>query len=211
VTELVTGIDVVAWQLRVAAGERLPPEVLTAEPRGHAIQVRVYAEDPWNGFAPAAGRIGAWRMPAGPGIRVDAGVEAGSELPTAYDPLLAKLLVHAPDRHAAVARLRRALGETVVSGPPTTLGFHHWLVEQADFVAGRYDIRFVADAWGEGPMLTAEDRAVAAAAVRAAGERGGLVTDRPASVPAPGAERDGAGNDPRPWIRIAREEAVDRG
>ena len=87
-TELVTGVDIVAWQIRVAAGERLPDEVLAAGPRGHAIQVRIYAEDPWNGFTPTPGRLGAWVMPSGPGIRVDGGVEAGQDLPAAYDALL---------------------------------------------------------------------------------------------------------------------------
>jgi acetyl/propionyl-CoA carboxylase alpha subunit len=206
VTELVTGIDIVAWQLRVAAGERLPADVLAPAPRGHAIQARVYAEDPWNGFAPAAGRIGAWRMAAGPGIRVDAGVEAGTELPTAYDPLLAKLQVHAADRDAAVSRLRRALDETVVSGVPTTLGFHRWLVDHQPFVAGRYDTALVPDAWGEGPALSAEERAMAAAAIGAARTDGA-----PPAGPRPGtpARTDGTGTE-RAWVRMARAEAVER-
>jgi acetyl-CoA/propionyl-CoA carboxylase biotin carboxyl carrier protein len=206
VTELVTGVDIVAWQLRVAAGERLPVPVLEATSRGHAIQARVYAEDPWSGFAPAAGRIGAWRMPAGPGIRVDAGVEAGSDLPTAYDPLLAKIQVHAADRGAAIARLGRALEEAVVSGVPTTLGFHRWLVAHPSFVEGRYDTTLVADAWGEGPPLSDGDRELAAAAVSAARAR---IDTAPADTTAPSARLGSDGR--RPWLRLAREEAVDRG
>jgi acetyl/propionyl-CoA carboxylase alpha subunit len=206
VSELVTGIDIVAWQLRIAGGERLPAEVLEAAPRGHAIQARLYAEDPWSGFAPAAGRIGAWRMPAGPGIRVDAGVEGGTDLPTAYDPLLAKILVHAADRAAAVARLRRALEETLVSGVPSTLGFHRWLVEQPAFVDGRDDTTLVAEAWREGPPLADEDRELAAAAVAAAR------SDRGSASPGEPALGHGEGTDARrPWVRLAREEAVDRG
>jgi acetyl/propionyl-CoA carboxylase alpha subunit len=209
VTELVTGVDIVAWQLRIAAGDRLPAEVLEASPRGHAIQVRIYAEDPWSEFAPTAGRVGAWRMPAGPGIRVDAGVEAGTELPTAYDPLLAKLLVHAPDREAAVARLRRALDETVVSGVPTTLGFHRWLVDQPAFVEGRYDTRLVADTWADGPPLAAEDRQLAGAVVAAARAAAGSSPSDQAGSPSGSGSLDGAGG--RPWAQAARAEAVDRG
>jgi acetyl/propionyl-CoA carboxylase alpha subunit len=210
VTELVTGVDIVAWQLRIAAGERLPAEVLESSPRGHAIQVRVYAEDPWNGFAPTAGRLGAWRMPAGPGIRIDAGVEAGTELPTAYDPLLGKLLVHAPDREAAVARLRRALEETVVSGVPTTLGFHRWLVDQPAFIDGHYDTRLVADAWVDGPALAPEDRQLAAAAVAAARADAGALPSGPRASPSGSPAPEGT-DGRRPWVHAAREEAVDRG
>jgi acetyl/propionyl-CoA carboxylase alpha subunit len=206
VTELVTGVDIVAWQLRVAAGERLPDEVLHASSRGHAIQARVYAEDPWSGFAPAAGSIGAWRMPLGPGIRVDAGVEAGTDLPTAYDPLLAKVLVHAAHRDAAVARLRRALDETVVSGVPTTLGFHRWLVDHPAFVDGRYDTALVADGWADGPPISTEHRELAAAAVAAVRADARPESDGPGVV---AGSRDGA-DGLRPWVRLAREEAVDR-
>jgi acetyl/propionyl-CoA carboxylase alpha subunit len=216
VTELVTGIDLVAWQLRIAAGERLPPEILEAAPRGHAIQARVYAEDPWNGFAPAAGRIGAWRMPAGPGVRIDAGVEAGTDLPTAYDPLLAKVMVHANDRDAAVARLRRALDETVVSGVPTTLGFHRWLVDHPGFAEGRYDTTIVGSAWGEGPALVEEARELAAVAVAAARPEGGPGTLRRPAATGPAAgrptlEAPGGTDSGRSWSRMARDEAVDRG
>jgi acetyl/propionyl-CoA carboxylase alpha subunit len=206
VTELVTGLDIVAWQLRVAAGERLPVEVLDASPRGHAIQVRVYAEDPWSGFAPAAGSIGAWRMPSGPGTRVDAGVEADTELPTAYDPLLAKILVHASDRDAAVSRLRRALEESVVSGVPTTLGFHRWLVDQPAFVNGQCDTTFVADVWATGTPFSAELRAVAAAAVAAVRAEAPRLAAGAVAAGSPGGS-DGLS----PWMRLGREEAVDRG
>ena len=206
VTELVTDVDIVAWQLRIAAGERLPPEVLDTQVRGHAIQARIYAEDPWDGFRPAGGRIGAWVMPDGPGIRVDGGSEADMTLPSEYDPLLAKLMVHAPDRPAAVARLRRALDETAVGGVPTTLGFHRWLVDQPPFVDGAYDTGFVPEHWGDGPPLTDADRSLAAAAVAAA-----------ASDPAlPPGGRDGpepaqsAVTAERPWARLSREEALDR-
>ena len=203
VTELVAGVDLVAWQLRVAAGERLPAEVLEAGRRGHAIQVRLYAEDPWEAFRPRTGRIGAWRMPDGPGVRVDAGVEADLDLPTEYDPLLAKLMVHATDRPAAVARLRRALDETRIGGLSTTLGFHRWLVDQPAFIAGKYDTGLVPDLWAEGPSLS--DGEVQMAATAVAGARATGVTPRPPAAHSNGVTAPGRD---RPWARLAREEAV---
>jgi acetyl/propionyl-CoA carboxylase alpha subunit len=168
VTELVTGLDLVAWQIRIAAGERLPVEVLDAPRRGHAIEVRLYAEDPYDGFRPTVGRIGAWVMPAGPGVRVDAGIEADTDLRPEYDPLLAKLMVHAEDRPAAVRRLRRALDETLIGGLQTDAGFLRWLVDDPTFVAGAYETGFIAERWRNGPQLDDEERALAALAATAA-------------------------------------------
>ena len=199
VTELVTGLDLVAWQIRVAAGERLTPDVLDAPRRGHAIEVRLYAEDPYDDFRPTAGRVTAWRMPDGPGVRVDAGVEADTELRPEYDPLLAKLMVHADDRPAALARLRRSLDETVIGGVQTDAGFLRWLADDAEFAAGTYDTGFVPTRWGAGPELTDDDRAivaVAAAAARSAGHREG--------VPSRAAETSTA------WGRAARREVLRR-
>jgi acetyl/propionyl-CoA carboxylase alpha subunit len=199
VTELVTGLDLVAWQIRVAAGERLSDAVLAAAPVGHAIEARIYAEDPHAGFAPVLGRIGAWRMPEGPGTRVDAGVTAEMALPVEYDPLLAKLMVHAEDRAMAVARLRRALEETVVGGVQTDLSFHRWLVDQPGFLAGAYDTDLVHDLWKEGPELTEEERSLAAEVARLAraGSRGEPGTGSPVSSESA-------------WKVQARHEAVGR-
>jgi acetyl/propionyl-CoA carboxylase alpha subunit len=208
ITELVTGLDLVAWQLRIAAGDALPADLLDPEPRGHAIEVRVYAEDPWNEFGPTAGRIGAWQMPDGPGVRVDAGVEAGYQLPTAYDPLLAKIMVHATDRDAAVARLRRALDETGIGGMATTLGFHRWLVDQPVFFDGGYDTDFVPDAWAGGPPLADNEAALVAAVVAAARhdpERHSPRRPTPGTDPSNGLAIAGE----RPWARAARTEAVE--
>ena len=203
VTELVTGLDLVAWQIRIAAGERLSEAVLAAAPRGHAIEVRIYAEDPHRGFVPMAGSIGAWRMPAGPGVRVDAGVVAHMSLPIEYDPLLAKLLVHADDRTAAIARLRRALDETVVGGVQTGLSFLHWLIEAPDFVAGTYDTGLVDQQWGDGPDLGAEERSMAALAAAQAralfGSRQRPAAPEVSLVPRPSA-----------WVVQARRQAVAR-
>jgi acetyl/propionyl-CoA carboxylase alpha subunit len=199
VTELVTGLDLVAWQIRIAAGERLPAEMLQPEPRGHAIEVRMYAEDPWNGFGPVAGAVTAWRPPEGPGVRVDHAVTEGP-LTTEYDPLLAKVMVHAGDRPAAVARLRRALDETLVAGVQTDLGFHRWLVEQPEFVSGDYHTGLVADRWQNGPPLTAEERGlVALAAQSARADADAQPTGQPVAV-------DGVS----PWSRTARSEALRR-
>ncbi|MDQ5840257.1 MAG: hypothetical protein M3537_03725 [Chloroflexota bacterium] len=165
--------------------------------------MRLYAEDPWEGFRPTTGRIGAWRMPDGPGVRVDAGMEADLELPTEYDPLLAKLMIHALDRPAAVARLRRALDETRIGGVSTTLGFHRWLVDQPAFIGGKYDTGLVPDLWADGPGLS--DGEVQMAATAVAGARATGVTRRPPGAPSiSGAAPHGD----RPWARLAREEAV---
>ena len=199
VTELVTGLDLVAWQIRVAAGERLPSTVLDAPRHGHAIEVRLYAEDPYDGFRPTSGRVTAWRMPEGPGVRVDGGMEADTDLRTEYDPLLAKLMVHAEDRPAAVARLRRALDETLIGGLQTDAGFLRWLVDEPSFVAGDYDTGFIGDIWRDGPPLSAEERTMAASAAVAA---------RRAPDPGP------ASAETRPtgsaWGRLARREGLRR-
>jgi len=202
VTELVTGLDLVAWQIRVAAGERLPPAVLATRARGHAIEARIYAEDPHRGFTPVAGSVTAWSMPAGPGVRVDAGVGAATSLPVEYDPLLAKLLVHADDRQAALARLRRALDETIVGGVQTDLSFLRWLVDEPGFRAGSYDTGLVDELWAGGPDLTGEERSMAARAALEA--RVGVEARRPAGgQPAISAGRGG-------WALRARSEAVNR-
>ena len=200
VTELVTGLDLVAWQIRVAAGERLSQAVLAAAPSGHAIEVRIYAEDPHANFAPVSGRVGAWHMPDGPGIRVDAGVTAQMPLPVEYDPLLAKLLVHAEDRPSAVARLRRALAETVVGGVQTDLSFHHWLVDQPGFLAGAYDTDLVHDLWGDGPRLSDGERALAAEVARQARGRSPMGLRRGGALVATESA----------WSAQARREAVGR-
>ncbi len=199
VTELVTGLDLVTWQIRIAAGEALPDEVLDATFSGHAIEVRVYAEDPYDGFRPVAGTVTTWQMPGGPGVRVDAGVGAATELRTEYDPLLAKLLVHAADRPAALARLRRALDETLIGGVQTDLGFHRWLVDEPGFSIGDYDTALVAERWGSGPPLTAEEtRAAASAAADARASR---------STPGIAPRRRTAGESP--WAQQARREATE--
>jgi acetyl-CoA/propionyl-CoA carboxylase biotin carboxyl carrier protein len=145
VTELVSGIDLVQAQLRVAAGEHLADIIGEAGVRanGHAIECRINAEDPGAGFMPAPGLISAWREPSGPWVRVDAGVRAGWTVPQTYDSLLAKLIVWAADREQARRRMARALDEFVVEGVPTTIPFHKLAMADPDFTAGRVSTTLV--------------------------------------------------------------------
>jgi acetyl-CoA/propionyl-CoA carboxylase biotin carboxyl carrier protein len=136
VTEAVTGLDLVREQVLVAAGEPLSVRQEDVVLRGHAIECRINAEDVSRGFLPAPGRITAYREPAGPGVRVDSGIEAGDEVTALYDPMIAKLIVHDVDRDRAIARMQRALREFVIEGPPTLLGFHCALLEHPCFVVG---------------------------------------------------------------------------
>ena len=137
VTELVTGLDLVREQVLIAAGEPLSLRQNDVRLTGHAIECRINAEDPSNGFLPSPGRITSYREPAGPGVRVDSGVAAGSEVVGLYDPLIAKLVVHGVDREHARRRMLRALDEYEIGGITTLLGFHRALLEHPCFVAGQ--------------------------------------------------------------------------
>src|SRR5437660_6183310 len=129
VTEMVTGIDIVMEGIRVAAGQPLSIRQEDVELRGHAIECRVNAEGASKNFAPAPGAIAAYREPAGPGVRVDSGVEAGSEISPMYDPMVAKLIVWDVDREQATARMLRALGEYQIEGLKTLLPFHQAILQ----------------------------------------------------------------------------------
>ena len=141
VTEAVTGLDLVEWQFRVAAGERLPLSQEQVQLRGHAVEARVYAEDVENGFLPSPGRIVALQWPAE--IRVDAGVEAGATITPFYDPMIAKLIAHAPTRDAALDRLGHAIARTVIAGPRSNLAFVAALCRAPEFRTGRIDTGFI--------------------------------------------------------------------
>jgi acetyl-CoA/propionyl-CoA carboxylase biotin carboxyl carrier protein len=134
VTEMATGLDLVREQVLIAAGEPLWLRQEDVRLTGHAIECRINAEDPSNGFLPSPGRITSYREPGGPGVRVDSGVAAGSEVPGLYDPLVAKLIVHGVDREHARRRMLRALGEFEIGGIETLLGFHRALLEHSCFV-----------------------------------------------------------------------------
>ena len=204
VTEMVTGIDLVRWQLRVAEGDRLDvdPERALA-PDGHAIECRVYAEDPNAGFMPCPGLVVTHRPPEGPGIRVDAGVAAGFEVPVHYDSMVAKVIAHAADRRLAIDRMDRALAEYDLGGVRTTIPMFRWLLGHDDFVAGRFDTTFLDRvlAARDGtsfvdPPEDAEEWAVLGAALSVA--LGGAAPD--AVTP--------AGRAPGGWKQAARVEAL---
>jgi acetyl-CoA carboxylase biotin carboxylase subunit len=144
ITEVVTGVDLVQWQIRIARGERLTLDADTLlTPRAHAIECRIYAEDPEHNFMPSPGRIQGLRVPHGPGVRDDSGAYEGGEVPIFYDPLISKLITWGDNRHHALQRMRRALDEYDVRGIRTTIPFFKWLLEDPDFRAGRFDTSFI--------------------------------------------------------------------
>jgi acetyl-CoA carboxylase biotin carboxylase subunit len=195
VTEMITGIDLVQQQLAIAAGERLAFGQDDVRRRGHAIEVRVCAEDPSSGFAPSIGEIAAARLPGGPFVRVDADLAAGTRVTPYYDSMLAKVIAWGDDRAAAIERMSRALGEFVVVGVQTTIPFHLALLANARFRAGDVHTKFVE---GEFESRGAGSRAADAAAIAAALEmerRRGLVP------------LDGAARPITAWQAAFREEA----
>jgi acetyl-CoA carboxylase biotin carboxylase subunit len=167
VTELVTGIDLVQWQIRIAAGEKLPftQDDITFE--GHAIECRITSEDPTNSFLPSTGRIQNLLIPSGPGVRWDGGITPGVEVGLFYDPMLAKLIVHAPTRIEAIDRMKRALQELRVEGVDTSVPFHLRVMDEPDFRAGRLTIKYLEN---HEDLLTAEpdEQTVRMAALAAA-------------------------------------------
>jgi acetyl-CoA carboxylase biotin carboxylase subunit len=165
VTELVTGVDLVREQLRLAAGEKLGYTQDEVSTRGWALECRISAEDPAAGFRPSPGRITAWRPPAGPWVRVDAGVYEGAEVPLYYDPLMAKLIVWGRDRGEAIRRMASALAEFAVAGVQTTIPFHVAVMRHPEFVAGRLSTAFVERM---GPTVTRGDARASRIAVVAA-------------------------------------------
>ncbi len=143
VTEMVTGVDLVKLQILVAPGEALPFKQEEVKQTGHAIECRVYAEDPFRNFMPAPGMVIDQQYPHGPGVRLDNGIYQGFQIPLEYDPVLSKLICWGRDRNEAIERTKRALTEYRVSGPKTNLYFHRRALEVEDFVKGNYDTHFV--------------------------------------------------------------------
>ncbi len=143
ITELVAGIDLVQWQIRVAAGEKFPFTQSDFTQRGHAIECRVYAEDPANGFLPSTGKLLQFIEPQGPNIRVDSGFKTDSEVTHFYDPLLAKLIIHAENRESAIQRMQTALSEFIVHGVVTNIDFMQAVLKHEDFAKGKVSTRWV--------------------------------------------------------------------
>ncbi len=209
VTEMVTGLDLVAWQIRVARGERidLDPDAIIA-PRGHAIECRIYAEDPDNNFLPSPGLVRALRAPGGPGIRDDSGAAAGLAVPIFYDPMISKLIAWGEDRPHAIARMRRALGEYLVSGIRTTLPFFTWLFAQPAFLDGRFHTAYLDEILKERagepfavPPPGADEVAAMAVALQSLVPGGGPGVSQ-AGAPRPGAPMNGR------WRAQARAEGL---
>jgi acetyl-CoA carboxylase, biotin carboxylase subunit len=172
VTELVTGLDLVEWQLRIASGERLTLQQSDVKWSGSAIECRIYAEDPENSFLPFPGKITYLREPSGPGVRLDSGVYQGWTVPLEYDPLLAKLACWAPTRERATQRLLRALAEYAVGGIRTNTAFFREILESPAFVDARLSTAFLDEYFKtrpEAPELTLEEEAAAAVGVAFAG------------------------------------------
>ncbi len=220
VTELVTDIDLVAEQLWIAAGAPLSEAVRLAAvaalaPTRHAIEIRLAAEDPSRDFAPSPGRVGEWRMPSGPGVRVDTAVGPGERIPPDYDPMIAKIMTVGPDRTAAIDRMRRALDEIAVTGIQTTLPFDRAMIRHPAFAAGSVSTDWVGDHW-DGPADRAGARAVAthvaAAHVAArvvADDADGSVSALTASgsTTSPSLRKDAPGSE---WRSAGRAAATER-
>lgn len=143
VTEEVMGCELIKEQIRIAAGERMSQHVLDTNPRGHSIECRINAEDPYNGFRPSPGTIDLWYAPGGKGVRVDTHVYSGYTVPPHYDSMIAKLIVTGTSRTVAIARMKRALGEFMISGIKTTIPFQQEIIDHPDFIKGTYDIGWV--------------------------------------------------------------------
>jgi acetyl-CoA carboxylase biotin carboxylase subunit len=173
VTELVTGIDLVQWQLRIAAGEKLPFRQDGISPRGWAIECRITSEDAANDFLPSTGRIEHLHLPSGPGVRWDGGIESGSEIGLYYDPLLAKLIVWGPDRAQAVTRMRRALVDLIIHGVETSRDFHIRVMDDDEFRRGDIDVQ-----WLERRLASILEARAPDESVRVASIAGALLAER---------------------------------
>jgi len=186
ITEMVTGIDLVHAMVSIAAGRGIGIRQDEIAQRGWAFEYRIYAEDPGRDFAPSIGKIESMTIPLGPGVRLDTGIYEGCTVPIHYDPMLAKLIVWAPDRERAMARSRRVLSEFVLHGPITNTAFHLWALDQPEFQDGSYTTHFVADRFDSGswlPELTPEQtQALAAAGVLFEADRRTVVEPGAAST-----------------------------
>src|SRR5713101_6681613 len=203
VTELVFGMDLVREQLGVAMGQPLRVHAGTLQPRGHAIECRITAEDPFNAFLPATGVVRYLRVPGGPGVRWDGGIEEGNEVTLYYDPLIAKLIVWGETRAVALERMRRALRELAIVGIPTSQTFHLRVMDDPEFQRGDIDVTYLERAGarllvGEPPAALTRPLAVVAA----------LLTEARGAATPPPTPSAGPLVRPSPWLLAARREAV---
>ena len=145
VSEMITGIDLVKEQIKVARGEKLSFTQNDLKINGHAMELRIYAEDPCNNFLPDIGKLVRYRKPEGPGVRVDDGFEEGMDIPIYYDPMIAKLVTHGKDREEAINRMKRAIQEYEIVGIKNTLSFGLFVMNHPAFVSGQFNTHFVAE------------------------------------------------------------------
>ena len=224
VTELITDLDLVAEQLWIAAGASLSEPVsraaaLARSPTRHAIEIRLAAEDPARAFAPSPGRVGAWQMPSGPGVRVDTAIRAGERVPPDYDPMIAKIMTVGPDRATAIERMRRALDEVVVTGIQTTLPFDRSLVRDEAFADGDISTDWVEARW-DGEARRSEALGLATRVAAGVGPASQRVSTgptpplrsapsraAPADEPGPSLRKDAIGS---AWRVAGRRAAIER-
>ena len=143
ITEMVTGADLIKWQILTHAGQKFPDYLYKMKLRGHSIECRINAEDPDMNFAPSPMKITSFHMPGGKGVRIDSHAYAGYEIPSNYDSLIGKLIVHSPNRESAINRMERALEETIIEGPKTTIPFHQAIMKDKKFRSGDFDTGFL--------------------------------------------------------------------
>jgi acetyl-CoA carboxylase biotin carboxylase subunit len=213
VTEMVTGIDLVRAQIEIAAGAKLKFKQKDLAQRGWAVECRIYAEDPEAGFVPAPGRIETLRFPSGPGVRNDAGVYAGAEVPVFYDPMISKLAAWGADRDQATDRMRRALGEFVISGDlRTNLSFHRWIMSNPRFLKGDYDTNFIHQEYHPGADSSAPDHEHLAAVLLAAVAAHRSLNHTSPNGQAGSSAQPQSANAPRPsaWRTVGRLDALRR-
>ncbi len=201
VTEMTTGFDLVKAQIRVAAGEKLKWRQEDIPLDGHAIECRIYAEDPSNNFLPSTGKITHLEVPSGPGIRNDSGIFPGGEISVYYDPLISKLVAWGKDRREAIERMKRALDEYHISGVRSNISFCRFVMDHPAFVSGDFDTHFIADHFSPDVLVQQAAQSERAAAIAAV-----LTRHTQPKVIAP--SQDGIRNAPSPWLAEGRKTGL---
>jgi acetyl-CoA carboxylase biotin carboxylase subunit len=206
-TEQVTGLDLVKLQIAIAAGHRLPFAWETITPRGHAMEVRLYAEDPDNNFFPSPGKILSRHAPSGPGIRLDEGVYEGWTVPNEYDPLLSKLIAWGNSREETIARLRRALDEYAVTGIKTNAALFRRILDEPDFLRGEIHTTWLDQLLTRKKHAARENESSAAdAAAIAAATYQASISEKQSAL----SLSKGDSNQPSRWKEVARRDQLDR-
>jgi acetyl/propionyl-CoA carboxylase alpha subunit len=201
VTEEVTGLDLVREQIRIACGEPLGYDQSAIQQRGYAVECRIYAEDPTSGFLPSTGRLIGYRPPAGPGVRLDSGVEELADISVYYDPMIAKLIVRGADRQQGLDRMARALREFLILGVRTSIPLHRWLIAHPDVRSGNVDTGWLERTFSGLEPLESD---LATAAVAAAL----LVDKRGSAAVVPADHQVGAPADRSNWRMAARRASL---